>query len=144
MKFEGEVQVPISSEQLWNYIIDPEKVASCFPGIKSISKEGDEYKVIGTAGIGFIKGEYKASVKFLQIDPSRKTVSLLAKGNGLNSNVDLTAVLTVLENPTRLKYSADVKISGVVASIGIRLLDSAASKILNDLFDCIKTKAGTT
>lgn len=144
MKFEGEVQVPISAEQLWNYITNPEKIASCFPGLKSLNKEGDEYKVVGTAGIGFIKGEYKATVKFTQIDTLNKTVSLLAKGNGLNSNVDITALVTVLENPTKLKYSANVKVSGILASIGARLMDSAVNKILNDLFECIKTKASST
>ena len=143
MKFEGEVEVPISAEQLWNYITNPEKIASCFPGLKSISKEGDEYKVAGTAGIGFIKGEYKASVKFTQIDASSRTISLLAKGNGLNSNVDINAVVTVLENPTKLKYSADVKVSGILASVGARLMDPAVNKILNDLFECIKTKASS-
>lgn len=143
MKFEGEVQVNISQEQLWNYITNPEKIASCFPGLKSLSKEGDEYKVIGTTGIGFIKGEYKAIVKFVQIDDTNKTINLFAKGNGLNSNVDINALINVLGNPTRLKYSADVKVSGVLASIGARLMDSAVNKIINDLFECIKTKAST-
>lgn len=141
MKFEGEVQVPISAEQLWNYIINPEKIASCFPGLKSIKKEGDEYKVVGTTGIGFIKGDYKASVKFTKIDEANRSVELYAKGSGLNSNVDINAVLNVLDNPTRLKYSADVKVSGILASVGARLIDPAVNKILNDLFECIKTKA---
>jgi len=144
MKFEGEVQVPISAEQLWNYIINPEKIASCFPGLKSITKEGDEYKVVGTTGIGFIKGDYKASVKFIKIDEANRSVTLYAKGSGLNSNIDINAVLNVLDNPTRLKYSADVKISGILASVGARLIDPAVNKILNDLFECIKKKASTT
>jgi len=144
MKFEGEVQVPIPTDQLWNYITNPEKIASCFPGLKSLNKEGDEYKVVGTAGVGFVKGEYKASVKFTQINTPNKTVSLLAKGNGLNSNIDITAVVTVLENPTKLKYSADVKVSGILASVGARLMDPAVNKILNELFECIKIKASST
>lgn len=144
MKFEGEYQVPIDPTKLWEYITQPEKIAMCFPGIKNLSKEGDEYKVTGTAGIGFIKGDYKASVKFSQIDEKSKSVTLLAKGNGLNSNVDINALVSILENPTRLKYSADVKISGILASIGARLMDSAINKILNELFECIKTKASST
>ncbi|QIW23423.1 carbon monoxide dehydrogenase [Sulfolobus sp. S-194] len=141
MKFEGEVQVPISSQELWEYVTNPEKIASCFPGLKSLSKEGDEYKVVGSTGIGFIKGDYKASVKFVQVDKENKIVTLVAKGNGLNSNVDINALINVIDNPTRLKYSADVKVSGILASIGARLMDSAVNKILNDLFECIKTKA---
>ncbi|BFH73628.1 CoxG family protein [Sulfurisphaera javensis] len=143
MKFEGEVQVPITSDKLWEYITQPEKIASCFPGLKNFSKEGDEYKVVGTTGIGFIKGDYKASVKFSQIDDKTRTVGLIAKGNGLNSNVDINATINVLDNPTRLKYTADVKISGILASVGARLMDSAVNKILNDLFECIKTKASS-
>ncbi|BCU69517.1 CoxG family protein [Stygiolobus caldivivus] len=140
MKYEGEIPVQIDSEQLWNFIVNPERMASCFPGIKTFTKEGDEYKVVGTAGIGFIKGEYKAVVKFLDIDTQKKTLNLVAKGNGLNSNVDISALIQVLDNPVRLKYSADVKVGGVIASIGARLMDSAVGKIVNDLFECVKTK----
>lgn len=140
MKYEGEVLVQVSAEELWNFVTKPESMASCFPGVKSLTKEGDEYKVVGTAGIGFIKGEYKAIVRFVNIDNAKKTLSLIAKGNGLNSNVDINATLQVLDNPVRLKYSADVKVGGVLASIGARLMDSAVGKIVNDLFECVKTK----
>ncbi|AHC51259.1 carbon monoxide dehydrogenase [Sulfolobus acidocaldarius SUSAZ] len=142
MKFEGELQVPFPSDKLWSFITDVEKVASCFPGLKSITKTGENtYAVVGTAGIGFIKGEYKANVQLSNIDQNSKSLNLLAKGTGLNSNLDITALVQLLESPVRLKYSADVKVSGVLASIGARLMDSALNKLLNELFECIKLKA---
>ena len=140
MKFEGEFPVQIDAEKLWNFIVNPESIASCFPGIKSFTKVNDEYRVVGTAGIGFIKGEYKATVKFTNIDVQNRSVSLVARGTGMNSNVDITALVQVLDNPVRLKYSADVKVGGILASIGARLMDSAVGKILNDLFECVKEK----
>jgi len=140
MKFEGEIPVSADSKTLWDYIINLEKLATCFPGIKSFEKEQDGYKVVGVAGIGFIKGEYKANVKLSQIDPQNKSLNLIAKGSGLNSNVDINVLVQVLDNPVRLKYTADVKIGGVLASIGARLLDSAVNKIINDLFECVKSR----
>ncbi|MEM3319642.1 MAG: SRPBCC domain-containing protein, partial [Metallosphaera sp.] len=61
-----------------------------------------------------------------------------AKGSGLNSNVDITA--KVIVDDGKLAYDADVKVAGVLASVGARLMDPAVNKIISDLFECIKAK----
>ncbi|TRM91175.1 carbon monoxide dehydrogenase, partial [Sulfolobus sp. A20-N-G8] len=106
------------------------------PGVKSFSKKDDGYELVGVTGIGFIKGEYKANVKFEKIDDSKRRI--LAKGSGMNSNVDIDALVEVLDG--KLNYSADVRVSGVLASVGARLMGSAVEKIISDLFSCIKEK----
>lgn len=111
-------------------------MAQCFPGIKSFTKEGEEYKVVGVTGIGFIKGEYKANVRFEKIDENKRKI--IAKGTGMNSNVDIDAIAEALDG--KINYSADVKVAGVLASVGARLMGSALEKIINDLFNCIKER----
>jgi len=141
MKVEGELKINSTLESVWNFLSKPEDVAQCFPGIKKVEKiQENEYRIEGSTGIGFIKGDYKANVKFLNITPL-KGYTIQARGTGLNSNVDITANIELRDqNPTILKYVGEVKVGGILASIGARLMDSAVQKILQDLFDCIKSK----
>jgi carbon monoxide dehydrogenase subunit G len=141
MKVQGEIKINSAIENLWNFLSRPEEVSSCFPGIKKVEKISEnEYKIEGTTGIGFIKGDYRATVKFLNITPM-KGYTIQARGNGLSSTMDITANIELTDNkPVTMKYNGEVKVGGVLASIGARLMDSAVEKILQDLFQCIKNK----
>ncbi|AAK42574.1 carbon monoxide dehydrogenase [Saccharolobus solfataricus] len=136
MKYEGSISINATKDQILKLLDNPDQVAQCFPGIKSFSKEGEEYKVVGVTGIGFIKGEYRANVRFEKIDDNKRKI--IAKGTGMNSNVDIDAIAEALDG--KINYSADVKVAGVLASVGARLMGSAVEKIINDLFNCIKER----
>ncbi|QGA53569.1 carbon monoxide dehydrogenase [Sulfolobus sp. E5-1-F] len=136
MKYEGSISLNASKDQILKLLDNPDQVAQCFPGIKSFTKEGEEYKVVGVTGIGFIKGEYRANVRFEKIDENKRKI--IAKGTGMNSNVDIDAIAEALDG--KINYSADVKVAGVLASVGARLMGSAIEKIINDLFNCIKER----
>ncbi len=136
MRFQGVVALNSSKAQIMEALKNLEEVAYCFPGIKEVKKEGDEYKVMGTAGIGFVKGEYKATVKFTKFTDDGFDLS--AKGSGMNSNVDITASVKVSEG--KIEYDADVKVSGVLASVGSRLMEPVVKKMVSDLFDCLKRR----
>lgn len=136
MQYQGSVELNAKKEEILKVLNNLEEVAKCLPGIKSVSKEGDEYKVTGTTGIGFIKGDYTARVRLSNI--TADGFDLIAKGTGMNSNVDITAKVNVQDN--KIQYNADVKISGVLASIGGRLMEPAVNKIISQLFECLKAK----
>lgn len=137
MRYQGEVKLNADRQTIWNILSNLDTVSSCFPGIKSVTKEGESYKVIGTAGIGFIKGEYKATVTFKDMTPL-EGMTILAKGSGLNSNVDIIAKVKIEES--KIAYDAEVKVAGVLASVGARLMDPAVNKLITDLFECLKQK----
>lgn len=139
MKFEGQVSLNASAQKIWSLVSNPEQVASCFPGLKDMTKVSEnEYKITGATGIGFIKGEYKATVKLNILQPM-KEVNLVSVGSGLNSNVNINADIQIADN--LIKYSVDIKPSGVIATIGARLIDTAFERIIKELIDCFKMKA---
>ncbi len=135
MRYQGSIEVNAKKDAILNILGNIELVASCFPGIKDIKKDGEIYIVKGTAGIGFIKGDYTAKVKMKKSDEG---FDLEAQGNGMNSNVNINAKIGVEDG--KINYIADVNVSGILASAGARLMEPALNKILNQLFDCIKKK----
>jgi carbon monoxide dehydrogenase subunit G len=44
------------------------------------------------------------------------------------------------EGPTTMDWSADVAISGTLASVGARMIEGTANKMIGQTFDCIRAK----
>jgi carbon monoxide dehydrogenase subunit G len=44
------------------------------------------------------------------------------------------------DGATAMDWSADVLIAGSIASVGARLIEGTANKMIGQTFDCIKTK----
>jgi carbon monoxide dehydrogenase subunit G len=57
--------------------------------------------------------------------------------------VDATAQMRLSDGDdsgTTMDWSADVAISGTLASVGARLIEGTANKMIGQSFDCIKSK----
>ncbi|GGT94423.1 carbon monoxide dehydrogenase [Sulfodiicoccus acidiphilus] len=140
MQFQGSFKVNSPKEKVWEFLTSPEKVASCFPGLNSINKEGDGYKISLRLGVGPIKGDFKATMKYSEVIEG-KSVTINARGTGMSSNADLTARVELNDGtPLELKWAADVKVGGVLASVGSRMMEGVANKIVDELFQCLKGK----
>jgi len=66
-----------------------------------------------------------------------------AHGQAPGSAVDATAQMTLSgppEGPTRMDWSADVALSGTLASLGSRLIEGTANKMIGQTFDCMRKK----
>ena len=68
---------------------------------------------------------------------------LKAHGQAPGSAVDATANMALsgpAEGPTTMDWSADVLIAGTLASVGARLIEGTANKMIGQTFDCIRSK----
>jgi len=142
LQFQGDFTSEFSRERVWQFINNVEEVAKCFPGFKSIEKTGENtYKLVARVGIGFIKGDFIANLSLENVNPIQ-SMTLKAKGTGMGSTVDLAANINLDDegNQTLMKWVADVKVGGTLASIGARLIEGAAQQIISELFECIKKK----
>jgi carbon monoxide dehydrogenase subunit G len=44
------------------------------------------------------------------------------------------------EGPTTMDWSASVQISGTIASVGARLIEGTANKLIAQSFDCMRSR----
>ena len=66
-----------------------------------------------------------------------------AHGQAPGSAVDATAEMTLSgppEGPTTMDWNADVQLSGTMASLGARLIEGTANKMIGQTFDCMRQK----
>ncbi len=143
MQFTGTVVINAPRDKVWDFVVDPQQVGSCGPGVESI-KQVDEahYKARAKVGVGYISARFVADVELAEREPPTRAV-IKARGQAPGSAVDAVATMTLGDaegGATRMDWVADVNISGTIASVGARLIQGTANKMIGQTFDCIRAK----
>jgi carbon monoxide dehydrogenase subunit G len=143
MHFEGTVQINAPRDKVWAFLIDPNQVGSCGPGVESIEVIDDtHFKATAKVGVGFISARFVVNMELVDLEAPDKA-NIKAHGQAPGSAVDATATMNLSDGEgggTQMDWLADVNISGTLASVGARLIEGTANKMIGQTFDCIRTK----
>ncbi|HYS17942.1 MAG TPA: carbon monoxide dehydrogenase subunit G [Candidatus Binatia bacterium] len=135
MKLEGSYDVKAPRQKVWTAFLDPETLRQAIPGCEKLELIGpDEYKATLKIGVAAVKGTFEGKVRLLDKKPP-ESYRLAADGSGGPGFVraDTVITLTDIEGGTRVSYSADVQIGGLIAGVGQRML-GGVSKMMADQF----------
>jgi uncharacterized protein len=174
MHFEGSVEIAAPRDRVWAFVMDPNQVGQCGPGVESIDVIDDtHFKATAKIGIGFISARFVVNMEFADTR-APDTATIKAHGLAPGSAVDATARMTLSDGGgngapdgggsaggggtagspgtgvagspgtgagrTTMDWSADVTISGTLASVGARMIEGTADKLIAQTFDCMKAK----
>jgi carbon monoxide dehydrogenase subunit G len=143
MHFEGTVQINAPRDRVWAFVTDPNQVGQCGPGVESIEVIDDtHFKATAKVGVGFISARFVVNLEFVDLDaPNAATIK--AHGQAPGSAVDADARMELSDadgGGTTMDWSAEVNIAGTIASVGARLIEGTANKMIGQTFDCMRTK----
>jgi uncharacterized protein len=143
MQFQGTVAIAAPRDRVWAFVMDPNQVGQCGPGVESIEVVDDaHFKATAKVGIGFISARFVVNMEFIDVTaPDAATIK--AHGQAPGSAVDATAQMHLSDGDaggTTMDWSADVAISGTLASVGARMIEGTANKMIGQTFDCMKSK----
>jgi carbon monoxide dehydrogenase subunit G len=143
MRFEGSVPIKASRDAVWAFVIDPDQVGQCGPGVESIEVvDATHFKATAKIGIGFINARFNVNMEFAELEaPDRALIK--AHGQAPGSAVDATAEMHLSDGDggtTVMDWNADVNLSGTLASVGARLIEGTANKMIAQTFDCMRAK----
>jgi carbon monoxide dehydrogenase subunit G len=143
MHFDGTVEINAPRSRVWDFLMDPNQVGSCGPGVESIEViDADHFKAKAKVGVGFISARFVVDIETAERVGSERAV-LKIRGQAPGSAVDGIAEMNLSgsdEGPTTMAWAADVNIAGTLASVGARLIEGTAHKMIGQTFDCIRTK----
>ena len=111
------------------------------PGCESMTEAGpDQYEAVMKVGVASVKGTYKGKVaiKDKQV-PAHYVLSGEGSGGPGFMQGDVAIDLEELSGQTVLKYSADAKVGGLIASVGQRMLSGVTRMMVDQFFKKIET-----
>ena len=144
MKFSGSVPINAPRDRVWAFVIDPDQVGQCGPGVESIEVvDPTHFKAAAKVGIGFIRARFVVNMEFAELQAPERAL-IKAHGQAPGSAVDATAEMHLADGPepgtTVMDWTADVVIAGMLASVGARMIEGTANKMIGETFDCIRAK----
>src|SRR5215813_9415342 len=140
MHFTGQQSIKAPIETVWAFFMDPNKVAECAPGFKSMEiLAPDHFRPTLAVGVGAVKATFTLDVNLVELqEPTH--ASMRGRGSAAGSAVDMKAGMDLKpesETVTHMDWTADVNVSGTLASMGSRLLEGTAQKLTARFFDCL-------
>jgi uncharacterized protein len=143
MQFSGSTEIDAPRDRVWAFVIDPQQVGWCGPGVESIEElDPTHFRARAKVGVGVISARFNVNLELAEAEAPDRAV-IKASGQAPGSAVDATGEMVLSgppAGPTTMAWSADVSIMGTMASVGSRLIEGTANKLINQAFDCMRAK----
>ena len=141
MHFEGVFETDSPGAEVYALVTDPRQVAGCMPELQKLEvRSADEFDAVVKVGVSFIRGDLSLHCKTAEKVP-QTGVKMIIHGSGLGSGVDMEVSVKITEaGKASMRWEADATVSGKIASLGQRLMESQAEKIIKQFFECFRKK----
>ena len=146
MKIEGTQKIDALRERIFAALVDPAILQKCIPGCEQMEKTGDnQYKARLTAGVGPVKGVFTATISLQEIT-APEHYKLVVEGKGQPGFVKGAGELNLkdADGATEIQYTGDVNVGGLIASVGQRMIQSAANLLAGRFFKALESETAST
>ena len=143
MKVEGTFTIDAERAHVWDMLMSPETLAGCIPGCEGFEPvDADTYKIAMRVGIASVRGNYSGSVTIADRQ-EQVSYKMVVQGRGRGGSVRGEGVLTLADDAdggTLVSVEGDAQVTGVIARVGQRLMGNASRMLMNQFFNCLKSK----
>lgn len=138
IKIAGQVTVNAPREQVWDMIFDVETMKGVIGRIPGITLERLEqtddvtYEITAVVGVAAVKGKYDGKLVVTEkTAPQFVRLKGEGKGGGNWTSGEVALTLTERDGLTEMTYSGQGNLSGPLASLGQRLVDSVGRQFID-------------
>src|SRR5262245_6589433 len=135
-----EVKAPI--ERVWSFLIDPQQVVQCMPGVK-LTEIQDDRNFVGamTVKIGPVSMSFQGKVQITEMDEAQHIVKMAGEGRegGGWMKGSMSSQLTpVSDSGTEVKVNTEVDIAGRALQFGRSLIESIMKQQFQKFAECVR------
>jgi uncharacterized protein len=140
-----EVRAPV--DQVWEYLLDVERVAPCMPGAELTEVVDDRtWKGRVNVKLGPVAMAFAGTVVLQARDDQAHRLELRADGREQRgkgaASATATASLQALEGGTRVELRTDLTITGAAAQYGRGMLGDISKRLTRDFARCLEENIG--
>jgi carbon monoxide dehydrogenase subunit G len=143
MNIEGTHKIDAPQDRVFAALIDPAILQKCIPGCEQMEKTGEnQYHAKLTVGVGPVKGVFNAKVSLEDISAPAH-FKLVVEGKGQPGFVKGTGSLDLTADgeSTSIHYTGEVRVGGLLASVGQRLIQASSNMLAGRFFTSLESEA---
>jgi carbon monoxide dehydrogenase subunit G len=144
VKIEQNVEIDAPMDRVWALVNDVPRIAPCMPGAQ-LTNVVDEKTYEGTVRVklGPINMSYKGTAVLEEVDEASHTARIAANGKDVRGGGTARAgILMKLErvsdSSTGMAVTADVQLTGKVASFGRGAIQDVSNKLFKQFAQCLR------
>ena len=123
---------------------DPSQIGQCAPGVEKIEtiEPLKRYRGVVSVGFGGVKSRFSGDVEILELDEPNRA-KLKAHGSATGSVADAVSEMHLSDGPngsTNVHWTADVNVSGQLASLAARLMVPVSQKLASQFYEQVRKK----
>lgn len=142
MHLEGEFQVATPVARVWALFRDPVALMNCVDDPhEAHAVDATHFEGEVTTGVAFIRGTFRFRGSYPAETPMQ-SLRVQLSGSGMGSGMDAEIAVTFSEQPapTSVRWTAEVRMSGTIATLGERLVRGTVDKKVAGLFENARQK----
>jgi len=140
MKFAGSFDVGASDRTVFEFLINPSKMASLVKDVEElhIDDEGN-IRMTVRIGLSFIRGRFNLKMAVKNKTPFSHA-EIAGNGSGSGSTVDFNGICSITgdDSSSKVDWNVDMTIGGLAATMGSRLVQGASEKYINELIQTFR------
>jgi carbon monoxide dehydrogenase subunit G len=142
MKLTHSFAAPGPAEEVWEALLDPERVAPCLPGATLTSVEGRTFSGEVKVRLGPVQLLYRGTGEFVEVDPVLRRAVMKAAGKDARGNGTASATVTFQVGDT-VEVETDLAITGRPAQLGRGLIAEVSGKLVDQFAECLAGTLGS-
>ena len=144
MLLKGDVTIRAPRKKVWNFLTDPNQIGQCLPGLEKIEtiEPLKKYRGVVSVGLGSVKARFTGDVDVLELDEPNHA-KLKAHGTATGSAADAISEMSLSDGPdnsTLLQWTADINVSGQLASLVSRLMVPVSQKLAGVFYEEVRRR----
>ena len=144
MLLKGDVTIRAPRKKVWDFLTDPNQIGPCAPGVEKIEEiePMKRYRGVVSVGLGSVKARFNGEVHVLELEEPNRA-KLRAHGTATGSAADAISEMTLSDGPdeaTLVHWTADVNVSGQLASLGAGLMAPVSQKLAAQFYDEVRRR----
>ena len=144
MQIKGDVTINAPRQKVWDFRTDPNQLGQCVPGVEKIETIEllKKYRGIVSVGLGSVKAKFSGEVDVLELDEPNRA-KLKAHGTATGSAADAISEMTMSDGEngsTIVNWTADVNVSGQLASLVSRLMVPVSQKLAGVFYNEVRKR----
>jgi uncharacterized protein len=144
MKLEQSFTVAAPVEQVWDALVDVERIAPCLPGAEITGQGPDgSYEGNFTVKLGPTTASYRGSLKMDSLDEASRVATMHAKGTDKRgqggANATIVSTLREEGGETTVDVVTDFTITGRLARFGRGgMIEDISKRMMRDFSQCLQ------